>query len=455
MRAKPIIFVLLLFLWALPPALQAQSTEMTLNECLEYAYENNQDLLNASLEIDAQKAVVGETVSDGLPQINASVDLSHNLKPQKTFLPGELIDPSGESDGQFVPVQFSPNYSGQAAISLNQMVFRGSYFVGLKAAKTYKELSTKAHIKSKIDITEAVTKAYYNVLVSKELLKSIEANNDRLDTLLRETKIMYENGFAEKIDINRITVEKNNMQTNLNNQQRLYDISYQLLKFQMGMPLENEIVITETISDLELDYMKQLNEGVNYSRRIEYSQLQTQQRLEELNIRNYQVQYLPSLDFYGNVGWIAGPNDGGDLFEFDSDTWLNFQTIGLKLTIPIFDGLYKSYKIQQARIDLEKTNNNLTMMRNNINLQVQNTRTTLLNNVANANNQKDNMALAEEVYDVTKEKYQNGVGSNLELIEADSDFVTAQTNYYSALYDAFVALVEYQKALGILLEEQN
>ncbi|HBH22146.1 MAG TPA: hypothetical protein DDY13_01860 [Cytophagales bacterium] len=454
MKIKPIILVLIFAIGAYD-SVRGQALEMDLEECLEYAYEHNQTLLNAQLEIAQQNAFVGETISEGLPQINANADLSKNLVLRTTFLPANFFDPNAPSDADPIPVQFGTPYQGDASLGFTQMIFSGSYFVGLKAAKTYKELSSKEHIKSKIDVSEAVTKAYYNVLVTKELLKQLEANYNRLDTLLRETTLMYENGFAEKIDVNRVTVEKNNLETSLQNQKRLYEISFQLLKFQMGMPLKQEIEIKKTIAELEVDYMKQLDEEASYSRRIEYSQLQTQQRLQELNLRNFQVQYLPSIDLYGNYGWVSNTLQADELMSFDEQYWFNYQILGLRMTIPIFDGLYKSYKVQQTRIELEQINNNITIMKNNIDLEVQNTRTSLLNSIDNARNQEANMGLAEEVYNTTKIKYQNGVGSNLELIEADNAYVTAQANYYTALYDAFVALVDYQKALGILLEEQN
>ena len=454
MKIKPIILVLIFAIGA-SESVRGQALEMDLEQCLEYAYEHNQTLLNAQLEIEQQNAFVGETISEGLPQINANLELQKNIVLLTQFLPPEFDFENEFPDDEPVPAQFGTDYIGNASVGLTQLIFKGSYFVGLKAARTYKELSTKDHIKTKIDVSETVTKAYYNVLVTKELLKQLEANYNRLDTLLRETTLMYENGFAEKIDVNRVTVEKNNLETSLKNQKRLYVISYQLLKFQMGMPLDQEIAVKETIADLEIDYMRQLDVQASYSRRIEFSRLQTQQRLQELNMKNFQVQYLPEISFFGNFGWNAGTFQFDRLMRFNGNNWFNFQNFGVRATIPIFDGLYKSYKVQQTRIELEQINNNITMMKNNIDLEVQNTRTSLMNSIDNARNQEANMGLAEEVYNTTKIKYQNGVGSNLELIEADNAYVTAQANYYTALYDAFVALVDYQKALGILLEEHN
>lgn len=440
-------------------AQEAQKTDYDLNDCLDYAYAHNQNFIIADLEQDKQKAYVGEIMSAGLPQINFNADVNRAFKIRQTFVDPSIFggddngggNGNGGSEEELVPVAFGTPYNGDAGFMVNQMVFNGSYFVGLEAAKTFRELATKDKVKTKIDVTEMVTKAYYGVLIAKEGMDILEANFSRTDSLLRETRIMETNGFAEKIDINRIKVQHNNLKTEIENQKQLIDINYQLLKFQMGKPQDEPLVINETIEDLNGDeLLSVLGEEKDYTNRVEYDQLNLNQRLARMDMKNNKVQYLPRIDFYFSYGWNAGTLSSSNLFSFNSDYWLNYQTAGLTFSVPIFDGLNKSYKIQQNKIKLEQIKFQRTLLENSIDTEVQQSRTNLENGVRSLQNQNENMSLAKEVYEVAKIKYQQGVGSNLEVVEADNDYKTAQNNYYNALYVALISLVDYQKALGIL-----
>ncbi len=425
----------------------------TLEQCLNYAYEHNQDLLVSQLEVKRSKASVGEFTSQGLPQVNASAALNKNLKLRTTFIPAQFFDPSAGPDDK-IEVRFGTPYDGDIGLSVSQMIFDGSFFVGLKASRTYQELTSKEHIQNKIDITSTVSKAYYTVLVNQEALGQAQSNFNRLDSLLNETVIMNENGFAEKIDVNRTRVEFNNAKTTLQNSNRAYVISIELLKFQIGMPIEEDLKIAESLQDLKLDYEKELAMEANYNNRIEYDIIQTRQNLAQINLRNNQVKYLPTMDVYFSWGQNAGVASTGDLLKFgNSNYWFDYQMAGIRLNLPIFDGLKKSHIVQQNRIDLEELMYQSQKLKNSIKVETQETRNNLLNSINQFEDQKANMQLAEEVYSHTKIKYQEGVGSNLEVIEAANAYKQSQTNYFNALYDALITKVDYEKSLGILLSK--
>ena len=265
---------------------------------------------------------------------------------------------------------------------------------------------------------------------------------------------MNENGFAEKIDVNRTRVEFNNAKTTLQNSNRAYVISIELLKFQIGMPIEEDLKIAESLQDLKLDYEKELAMEANYNNRIEYDIIQTRQNLAQINLRNNQVKYLPTMDVYFSWGQNAGVASTGDLLKFgNSNYWFDYQMAGIRLNLPIFDGLKKSHIVQQNRIDLEELMYQSQKLKNSIKVETQETRNNLLNSINQFEDQKANMQLAEEVYSHTKIKYQEGVGSNLEVIEAANAYKQSQTNYFNALYDALITKVDYEKSLGILLSK--
>jgi len=422
----------------------------SLQDCIDYAIENNQTVKIAELEKQVSKARVGEYLSQGLPQVDASVALNKNFTVMKTFIPKTIFDPTAPED-EFMEVAFGTPYDGMIGLSVSQMIFKGSFFVGMNASKTYVELSSREHVQTMIDVVEAVTKAYYTVLVNEIGINLLEANHSRLDSLLRDTRAMFENGFAEKIDVNRTQVEYNNVNTQLTNARKMLAISKHLLKYQMGMPISEELEITEQLENMEFRIEELFELEASFKRRIEYSVLETREELAYLNMKNNKVQYIPNIDLVLGWGMNAGVADFDRLWRFsDPMVWPNYQVAGLSLYIPIFDGLYKSKMIQQNKLQIQQLGYQKKMLENSINLEVEDKRTSVQSNLDQLENQMENMQLAEEVFNTARIKYQEGVGSNLEVIEADNAYVAAQTNYYNALYDALLSKIELEKALGVL-----
>ena len=432
---------------------QSESEVYSLSDCIEFAFKNSMLVKNTALDMESAKARVGEIFSDGLPQVDGQVQYSNYFKIPNSFLPTIIFDPNAPTDS-FTPVPFAQKYNADASLNLSQMVFDGSYFVGLRAARTFRELSYKDNVKSKIDVVEMVTKAYYTVLVNEEGLNLVEKNYDRLDSLLRETTVMYENGFAEKIDVNRITVQFNNIKVQNDRIREAVQISYQLLKFQMGMPMSQPIKLSETIEDVKWQLEEYDLEKFDYRNRIEFSQLETSRDLAQLDLKNNQVQYLPSIDGFVSLGALTATNNRNEVTDFDN-RWFSSGLFGFTLNLPIFDGLRKSYLIQQNRTKLAQIDNQFINLKNAIDLEIRQASSNLRVSIENLKAQEENMLLTEEVFRVTKIKYQEGIGSNLEVVEADADFKESETNYFNALYDALIAKVEMERALGTLLDNNT
>ncbi len=446
-----LILILLLTTSLQSFAQEGEVVTMNLEECLQYGLENSELVNISKLEIDKQKAYVGEITSEGLPQINASADFNANLKLRTQFLPAEFF-PDPPPGAKTVPVQFGTTYGGDIGIRATQMIFNGSYFVGLQAAKTLKELTQKEHIQTKIDVASAIKKAYYLVLVAEESLNTIQANYNRLDSLLKETTIMYENGFTEKIEVSRTKVQFNNIKTSLENSTRDFEFSKDILKYNMGLPNEVNLKIADRPSNFKTDYSSVINAEVNANRRIEYKILSMRKELATLDLRNNKVQYLPRMDFYFNFGWNAGTQTSKDLFTFSNQNWFNYEMLGITASLPIFDGLKKSKRIQQNKITLSQYELRESNLERSINNEIKDTKILLINSLEELKNQKENMELAEEVYNVTKIKYQEGIGSSIELMDADNEYKVSQSLYLNALLNSLLLKVDYEKALGILLE---
>ncbi|HEY9045474.1 MAG TPA: TolC family protein [Ohtaekwangia sp.] len=464
-------YQIVLFSLAVPLWVNAQSvdsTSFTLDECIKYALENTVNVKNARIDAQISEARVKETRGIGLPQVNGSVALQHNPKLPRfyqTYHPDQpsIIDLSsipGIKAGDVVAFQnvFQLPSSGNAGLTVNQLLFSSSYLVGLKAASTYKELAYKTEEQTQIQVVENVMKAYYGVLVNNERITLFDNNIGRVDSLLRTTAAMNKNGFAEAIDVDRIQVTLNNLKIERLKFLNMQDLSLALLKFQMNYPMDKPMGIKGTLAEFTVseDLFNQYQQDWDYKNRIEYKMLDTQRKLQELDIKNKYSASLPSLSGFLNLGYSTqSPNIGG-LFktesdipstkEFGPDKWYPYSSFGITLNVPLFSGLQRNYQLQQSKLSLLKIENNYNALKQNIDLNIQQNTITYQNSIETLKSQQQNMELAEKVARVTKIKYEQGVGSNIEVTDAENSLRQAQVNYYNALYDAIIAKVDLDKA---------
>ena len=435
-------------------SIQAQDiAQLTLNESILYAIENNVTTKNARLETLISKATVKETTALGLPQINGSFNLDYNPKIPVVFLPNQppFGDPTNPAD--VIPARFGVSYSSGLGVNVTQMIFDGSFFVGLRAAKTLTQLTDFDLVKAENDVIENVKKAYFGVLVNQERIRLSESNLARIDSLLKETKALYEAGFSEKIDVSRIQVQRNNTYTQLERSRTAWEISKEILKIQMGMPLTVDILITETLQ--ELNPREELNQLLveEGERRIELDQLSTQIELQQYDLKYNTSQYMPTIDFIGNARRSGAGKEINRVFS--SENWFGSSLLGLSMNIPIFDGLSKSARIQKNRYTINQLENQRFYLNDNFRNEIFTSKANLKNDLNILDVQRENLELAQEVYNIARIKYQEGVGSNLEVVEADGALIEAEINYLSALYDGLISKVDLERALGLLKADLN
>jgi len=427
------------------------TNNFSLKQCIDYALQNNSSMKNATLGEAIAKSKVNEVTGIGLPQANGSVQLLHNDPLRRMFLgAGNPFFPLPEGTKSLaIDNIFQLKSAADAGVTVSQLIFSNSYLVGLQAAKTYREISVKTTEQTKIQIIEQVTKAYYMVLVNEERMKLFEKNIARVDSILAQTKAMYQNGMVENIDVSRMQVAYNNLTTEKEKFSNLMVLSKVLLKYQMAMPLESELILMEKIDDFKIENITQENATkINFSSRIERSLLETQNRLQMLELKNNKGAYLPSLAAFANVGYFS-QSPKFDWFTA-TNPWYNYGMFGVTMSVPIFDGFQKHNKIQQSKLNLKITENNIENLERTIDLQVKSADVAFKNSLASLEMQKKNIELAKEVARVSKAKYEQGVGSNLEVVSAETALKEAQTNYYNSLYDLLVAKVDLDKAMGNL-----
>jgi len=425
-------------------------TRYSLQEAIQYGVTHNINVKNSQTDAQSAESRIGEIRSVGLPQVNASVSLMDNLIIQRAFLPAIFF--GGTVDDPPTAVPFGVKYSGNAVLQLNQMIFNAQWLLGLKAAQAYRELAVKNVTQSKIQIAESVSKAYYGVLVAEERAKLLDLNIQRLDSLTREMGEMNQKGFVEKLDVDRLEVSLNNLKTERSKVQNMVDLSYYMLKFQMGMKLDEAIQLTDRINETDVEKIAAEVKASDandfkYDQRVDYSILKSNLLLSEMDVENNKRGYYPTVSAFAGYGYNTGRNGFGEVW---GSPWFNNANIGLSVNIPVFDGFAKKYKIQQAKFTVDKVKQSLSLVEQSIDLQIHSANITIINGLETLKTQKRNLDLAQEVVRVSKIKYQSGTGSNIEVINAESALKESQTNYFASLYELLLSKVDLDKAKGKL-----
>lgn len=425
---------------------ESNSYAFSLQQAIDFALQNQNNVKNAVLEEQIAKAKVKEITGMGLPQINASFDLKDFIEIPTSLIPAEFF---GGPPGSFAAVKFGTQYQATAGLDASQLIFSGDYFLGLKASKVFVELSQKSIQRTKIETAATVSKAYYTVLVNQERIKLMDANVARIKKALDDTKALYDNGFVEKIDYDRLSVTYNNLLVEQEKVNRLLNLGVYLLKYQMGMDVNATLTLSDKLEDVKFDITSNVSaEKLDYSKRVEYSLFETQRDLAKLDLKRNRFSYLPTAVAYGSLNGSALRNEF-DIFD-TKKSWFPMALIGAKVSMPIFTGGQRYFKTQQAKLKLEQAENNIDFMKKSIDLEVASSTTMLQNANQTLSLQKKNIETAEEVYRVTKLKQEQGVGSTLEMVTAETALKEAQTNYFNALFDALVAKIDFDKATGNL-----
>lgn len=439
--------------------------EFSVKQAVDYALKNNVTVKNALLQVKTQEQQNRAFTSAAYPHINANLGTTYNPNVATQVLPNfispatyQVLIDEGVKDGNgnpiqkpadfgFVAAQFGTRYSATAGVTLTQLLFDGQVFVGLMARDAAVKLYQKGAEVTEEGIRSNIHKIYYQLAVSKTQTELLDANIALVEKNLRDTRIIYENGFREKLDVDKEIVRLSNLQTE--KQKLLNQISngYYALKMLMGMPIADELVLTDKITE-EL-----IKEGVleatayTYEDRKEFQQAQITKQLLEYNVRRYKLSQIPTLSLSAAYAKNAQRNRWD---FFSKGDWFTISNVNLNISIPIFNGFFTKSKIQEARIEVDKVSNQLEGLKLWIDNDVEAARNNYRNAIATMDFQKKNMELAEKIYQQTKKKYEVGTGSQIEIVAAQTEMKSAQTNYVTALYDAIIAKVDFLKATGKL-----
>ncbi|MEY4877178.1 MAG: hypothetical protein RL708_2327 [Bacteroidota bacterium] len=421
-------------------SLKAQST-FSLQQAVDYAFKNSSTVKNALLDEKITDYKVKEFRGIGLPQIKGSAQVVDNFAKQTFVFPTQ--------NGPQI-IQVGSVFATQAGLSGSWLIADASYFLGLKAQQEVQKLMSYSTQRSKITVAENVAKAYYNVLITAKQLKSIEANVIRAQQNYNELKEINKQGLAENIDVQRLEIFVNTLKNTQHKIQEFSDLSKSLLKFQMGYDVNQTIDLTDTLSDKEINNLVNLDMSGNATNRIELQLLNKQLELNKLNLKRYQLGCLPNLVAFAQYN----TNHYGEKLDFykSNAQYYNSGLWGLQMNVTFWDGMQNKNRKAYTRLEILKNENDIANTKNAFQFELSNSKISLKNAFLTLDDNKRNIELATEIVRISKIKYQEGVGSSIEVLNAETSLKDAQTSYFSALYDAYVAKVNYEKATGNLVK---
>jgi outer membrane protein TolC len=445
-------------------AIAQPKSVMSVQACIDYALTNQHKIKSARIDEELQRQKNNEVMGMALPQITANgqfqylfiipkqradanaFDFGSSLSFFKIDTPAFLAYQQ-QPKQRYTEIQFGLPFNVSAGVQATQILFDAGVLVALKARKSLEELSVLNTKRTEEEIRVSVSKAYYNCIIAEKRIKLLDENITMLRALESQTNKLFDEGFAERIDADRLTVQRNNLEIEKQKILSLIELSYQILKFQMGMPLQQEISLFDNLTIDEVRNGLELDRVLDYNNRIEMNLLRTAKRLNQYDEERYRKGYLPSIAAVLSGSYATQTKSIPDIFKY---SYFPTGAFGLSASVPIYDGNTRKSKLNQTRLNILKNEQDMEALKQAVDFENSNARIQLKNSLLSLDNQKKNIELAERVYTIAQKKFREGVGSNIEIIQAETALKDAQTNFFNTLYEAIIAKIDFQKSLGLL-----
>ncbi len=424
--------------------INAQDMTMSLDEAIDFGLKNSYSILNADRDIAIAKKTKWETIATGLPQINAKIDYQNWIKQQVSLVPAQFF---GGKPGDFMELKFGTKQNINASATLTQLIFDGSYLVGVQSTKTYLKISELAKVKTEKAVREAIINAYGNALLVEESLKVLERNKKSLEKNIREIEQLYKNGFTEEESVEQLKLTLASVKSSLSKTQKMKKIAYKMLNIVLGIDIDKNVTLSD---DLNLLATKNLNLGLlqketKVENHIDYLIVKNAERADALKVKYEKSKALPSLSAFVNYSQSSNSED----FTFlDKDQkWIGSSLVGVSLNIPIFTSFGRTSKIQKAKITLEKSITKSKETEQKLLLQIEKAKADYAYAVEEYNTSKDNLKLAERIEKKQQIKFFEGISSSFNLTEAQRQLYQMQQNYLQAMLDLISKKAELDMAI--------
>lgn len=442
------IFPVILVLGFVTINLNAQNEpdSFSLEEARQYAMDHAYILNNSERDVTIAQKKVWEVISTGLPQVTGSANYNAFLNLPISLLPGEFF---GEPKGTYIPVKFGQDFNSDFGLNVAQTIFDGSYIVGIGSSKIYVNLAKQTHEKSEIDIREAVTQAYFMVLIGQENEKVTRENLANTEKLYNETKIYFDNGFREEQDVDQMKLMVRNAENEVVKAEREIKIAKVVLKYTMGYPLDDDIVLTDQLANfLNPIVAENTVTGFDFTTHIDYRLSQINFQVSEKMLKLEKVTYLPRLSAFYSYSKTAYGNNA-NLLKSDV-SWFPSSLVGFQLTMPIFESGEKMFKVQQARLNVEKAATQRKLAETTLQKDYLTAVADLESARERFENDQESRELALKIRDKTKIKFNNGISSSTELSQTETQFITAYQALVASTLQLLQADLKLKKATGNL-----
>jgi outer membrane protein TolC len=434
----------LLLLFTLVAFSASAQHQLSVQEAQTLGLQNNINVKNAKLDVSLAKKKVMETIAMGLPKINGEVNWQQFLEIPTTVVPANMFVPTAP-EGQYTELQFGTEHNSTATLSASQLLFDGSYIVGLKASKIYSSLSQQSLQLTEQQIQDSIAAAYYNVLVAEQRKDFLQLIAEIHQGILDEVQARYDLGMVEDLDVDRMALTLSNMKIQSENMDRMTEVAYLYLKLILGIPLEETLVLSDSLPALLSQNQNLKIQEPNIENRLELQLAETQTRLMKLDLRRYQSQFLPSISAFGSYS----ENAFRDEFNFfDEGNWYPTKVIGLKATMNIFDGFSRVAKVQQAKIKLQQAKNNRAQVAESLSLAHKVALSNYLTALHTQKQKTENLELSKKIYLKTMAKYREGLVSSMELSQSGADYSQVQADNAQAIYNLLIAKTNYNRSVG-------
>jgi outer membrane protein len=422
----------------------AQTRSFTVEEAVTFALDSNYTAINSRRDIAKAIKRKWETTASGLPQVSASLDYNYQIKQPTQLIPAEFV---GGDAGTFIPVVFGTQQNATATATLSQLIFDGSYLVGLQAAKTFLDYSKNANEKTQLEVRKGVINAYGGVLLAQENVAILDKNIATLEDNLRETRIIFENGFAEEEDVEQLQITFLSLKNQRANAQRMVTIAKQMFNLAIGIDVNEETVLTQTLEGLALPALGLLNDTVNLEQNVDYKIVNNLNEQRELELKLEKSKALPTLGAFINVGTFAGRNEFN---FFDSDEkWFPQSITGFQLNIPIFSSGMRNARTAQAAIALDQAKTQKEETAQQIKLAYASAKSDHELAIDNYNTSLKNITLAERIENKNQIKFREGLSTSFDLRQAQTQLYQVQQELLQAMLQIITTKADLETILNV------